>query len=324
MKILMLALASLLAACATTPPSAETFASYYADLRQRVQQAGYSPAVMDASFGKNGPAPRAEILRKHANQPEHVRTFASYLGPMLRQSRLSQAQNLLVENASLAKTIRQKYDADPALVVALWGMESSFGRAMGTQPIIPALVTLGFKGDRRTFWESELMAALKIQRTLDMPPTAMVGSWAGAMGQCQFMPRTYLGYAEDGDGNGKADIWRSTPDVWASMANYLHHLGYSARQPWRLAAPETLNLKGLHINTRGLSEPLTLAQWHTRGLPASIGAAQPPASRWRYEKPQADAPAMLVGPNFEALLKWNNSSYFAFSALTLADMIRNN
>lgn len=332
-RISMVMLAGM-AACSMQPPLApdakprQPFAEFYQQFYQQVAAAGLNPALLEQAFaGKI--EPYAPAIRSEANQPEIQSTFTSYVQKMLAASRRAQGAALYREHAATLRQVEARTGVPGSVIVALWGMESNFGGNMGSHPVVPALVTLAWSSDRGAYFASEALAALKVARQQDLQPQNLTGSWAGAMGQCQFMPSNYLKYATDGNGDGKADIWMSTPDVLASAGTFLQALGWQKDVPWRVPARISVRLpQQAGFNERGLSEPHAIAQWQQWGVvPKGQGftALGSPQRAVRLYRPLGDdGPAYMLGPNFDVLLKWNYSSYFAASALLLAESIANN
>lgn len=315
--------AALLGGCASVPeyipaPDAD-FNVFYQALKVDVAARGLNPSLLDEAF-EGTPAPVQEVLPKLAAQPEFTRTFAQYTGAMLSKTRIENGRQKYIKNIKQLNDIEVDFGVSSSVVVALWGIETNYGKVTGDHPIIPALATLSWKSNRPDFFRKELYAALEIAQKHKKNPRTLRGSWAGAMGQCQFMPTSYLAYAKDADGDGFADIWQNEADVLASAANYLKRHGWQANQPWRVVVTDELDLQGLTINSRGLSEPKPLSEWRRRGYTQS-----PPgfveATPLRSYRPQPGGPLYLVGPNFSVILKWNNSSYFAYSVLALAEAI---
>lgn len=324
-NLTLLALTLFFTACATTAPqvpetnaAGTSFGTFYAKLKTEAKAKGYNPAQLDAAF-EGKPAPLPAVLKSEQSQPELTRTFAEYTGSMLSTDRISRGtQNLKDHNTDLTKTFART-GVSPSVVVALWGIETNFGKVQGEHPILPALITLAWQSPRSDYFRKETFAALEVLKVTGKKPANLIGSWAGAMGQCQFMPSSYLAYATDGDGDGKADIWSSQSDVFASAATYLQKRGWKGSVPWRIAVNDAFDSTNLKLNSRGLSEPETLFNWQARGFKLPKGLAVNSAEKFRYYHPQEGGPAFLLGPNFSVILSWNNSSYFAWSVLNLAD-----
>lgn len=324
---LLLTFTALFAACATTAPElpstnakGTSFSAFYAQLKQEAKAKGYNPANLDAAFSGK-PAPTPEVLKAEQSQPELVRTFAEYTGTMLSSNRIETAvANMHKHTTDLTRT-QARSGVSASVVVALWGIETNFGKSQGDKPIIPALVTLAWQSPRSDYFRKETFAALEVIKTTHKNPADLKGSWAGAMGQCQFMPSSYIAYATDGDGDGKADIWNSEADVFASAATYLKERGWNKAIPWRLSINNEFDSTNLKLNSRGLSDPQPLSTFQSRGFKLPTNLKVSGTEKFRYYHPQADGPAYLLGPNFSVILSWNNSSYFAWSVLSLADVV---
>lgn len=317
---LVLASCSSMSSLQSTNPTDESFNRFYADLRKEAARKGHDPKLLDAAFAGNI-APIPQVLKSEQSQPEIVRTFAQYTGSMLSATRIERGTANLQNHSEELSKAYQRTGVSPSVVVALWGIETRFGEVQGNHPVIPALATLAWQSPRSDYFRKETFAALQVVEKTGKNPQDLLGSWAGAMGQCQFMPSSWLAYATDGDGDGMADIWTNEADVFASAATYLHKRGWQKGQQWRFPLASGFNDKGLELNARGLSPQEPLAYWKARGfkLPANSGITS--SNKLRYYKPQAEGPAYLLGPNFSVILSWNNSSYFAWSVLALADIL---
>ena len=223
-----------------------------------------------------------------------------------------------------------RFGVPRSVIVAIWGLESNFGRFQGVRPTVSTLATLAYDG-RRTLFRDELFAALRIIDSGDVAPDALKGSWAGAMGQSQFMPSSYLKWAVDGDGDGRRDIWTSLPDVFASIASYLKEHGWERDQRWgrevRLteqaaarAAAVPLRLTGACQAERDMTEARPLAEWRSLGVTLRSGARLP-ASDLPASLVRVDTRSFLVYGNYESLLAYNCAHRYALSIGILADRI---
>jgi membrane-bound lytic murein transglycosylase B len=208
------------------------------------------------------------------------------------------------------------------MIVALWGIETDFGRTTGTYPVVPALVTLAYDGRRSAFFRSELLLALRILDEGHVHPDSMIGSWAGAMGQNQFMPSSFVNHAVDYDQDGRQDIWTSRADVFASTANYLARSGWRRDESW---GREALLPAGFDTTLANGKTRRPLSDWVRLGVRPAGGAAgftDPPDRPAAIVRPAGSrAPAYIVYDNFDVILRWNRSTYFAVAAGTLADRI---
>jgi membrane-bound lytic murein transglycosylase B len=214
--------------------------------------------------------------------------------------------------------VSRRYGVQPRFIVALWGIESNYGKRSGDFPEISALATLAYDGRRSAYFRKELMAAIKIVDQGWIRPEDMLGSWAGAMGQCQFMPSSYLQFAVSFNEDGRRDIWNRREDIFASIANYLARSGWHGDETWgrRVLLPT-----GFDTNLAGPSNRKPLAEWQRLGIRAMDGrdlvTREREAALLLPDGP--NGPALLAFDNFRATLKWNNSSYFAAAVGYLAD-----
>src|SRR5262249_17693609 len=207
-----------------------SFATWLQDLRTEALTLGIRAKTLDAALTGLQPLPR--VIELDRKQPEETLTYAQYLERNLPAARVQKGLRLLNEHRTLLQEIGSKYGVPPGVIVALWGMESDFGRRAGDFPVLAALATLAYDGRRSALFRRELLEALRIVDAGYVRPEAMTGSWAGAMGQNQFMPSSYLKYAVDYYGNGRPDIWTKLADVFASTANYLARSGWRERETW--------------------------------------------------------------------------------------------
>src|SRR5271163_2581972 len=260
------------------------------------------------------------VIELDRKQPERVLTFTQYIAKVVTPQRKEDARHQLAENRVLLDAIWRRYNVEPSIIVALWGLESDFGRLPGNIPTISALATSTYDGRRGAYFRSELIAALRILDQGHIRVEDMTGSWAGAMGQCQFMPSSFLSYAVDYDGDGRRDIWNDRADVLASIANYIGRLGWRGGESW---GREVLVPHGFDPRFTGLEVRRPTGEWGRLGV-RSIDAG-PLASRESEASlvmpDGANGPALLVYENFRVIMRWNKSTYFAASVGYLADSI---
>jgi membrane-bound lytic murein transglycosylase B len=314
----LLAAAAALALSPMAPAAANQvdFATWLGGVRKDALASGIREATVDRALTGLKPIPR--VLELDQRQPEHTLTFDEYMARIVNPARVSAARRKLAENRALLDEVGRRYGVQPRFIVALWGIESDFGRLTGGFPVVGALATLAYDGRRSSFFRGELMAALKILDDGDVTPEAMLGSWAGAMGQSQFMPTSFLRYAVDYGGQGRRDIWSNRADVFASIANYLSQLGWQGGQNWGRAVRLP---RGFDRSLLGIDKRKTIAEWARLGVRRADGGPLPGHGiEASIVLPgDADGPALIVYDNFRALLKWNRSLFFASAVGYLAD-----
>lgn len=217
------------------------FELYVADIKKQAAEKGYSEAFIAKTFADIKLYKRA--IKADRNQPERVETLDTYLPKRIPDWKVKKARKLYKEHGELLQKVGQEYGVQPRFIVALWGLETNFGSYMGNFNVVSALTTLAYEGRREAFFKKQLWAALTILKEGHIDVDNMKGSWAGAMGQNQFMPTSFLSYAVDGDGDGKKDIWGNQADVFASMANYLKKEGWNDDLTWgrQVKLPEDFN-----------------------------------------------------------------------------------
>ena len=258
------------------------------------------------------------VIELDRKQPERQLTFGEYLEKVVSEQRLDSARRELAENRALLDGIWRRFNVEPRFIVALWGIESDFGRVMGNYAVVSALATLGYDGRRSSYFRGELISALRIIDQGNIRADNMMGSWAGAMGQCQFMPSTFLGYAVDYDGDGRRDIWNDRADVLASIANYIARLGWRGGEGWGRAV---MLPAGFDPRYTGLEVKRPTGEWSrlgVRGIDAGpLAVREGDASLVIPDG--AGGPTFLVYDNFRTIMKWNKSTYFAAAVGYLAD-----
>jgi peptidoglycan lytic transglycosylase B len=260
------------------------------------------------------------VIELDRRQPEHTMTFEEFISKSVTPERKEQARRAAADNWPLLGQVSRVYGVQPRFIVALWGVESAFGRITGNYLVPSALATLAYDGRRGSLFSSELLAALRIVDQGDIRADQMLGSWAGAMGQCQFMPSTFLHYAVDFDRDGRRDIWTDRADVLGSIANYIGHLGWHGNEGWGQAAWVPQN-----FDTRysGLQIRRSVAEWARLGVRSANGGA-PVGHEIEASLVLPDGgtgPALLVYDNFRAIMRWNRSTFFAAAVGYLADSV---
>jgi membrane-bound lytic murein transglycosylase B len=322
---LLLMIALLLGISQTSLAAADRFSDWLAAFKAEAIAGGLDPSVVDQALADIQPIDR--VLELDRKQPEFTMTFDEYMTHTVSPQRVADGKKLFSQNRKALKRIGQQHGVPAQQLVAMWGIESNYGHVMGNFAVIPALATLAYDGRRSAYFRSELIKALTMA-SRGVPPQNMRGSWAGAMGQCQFMPSTYLTYAASASGQRPADIWSNPEDVWASTANYLSGLGWHENETWGMAVK--LPRRGIAKPLWGLDHPRSLADWQRLGVKRANGKALRGPSEMKLALLHADAgkdgsggegPVFLVGDNFRALLHWNRSFFFALAAGTLADQV---
>ncbi len=309
--------ASVISPPATLAAPALTFEQWRSLLRSDAIASGIDPALFDRAFA--GITPNPAVLAADSSQPEFSRPIWDYIDGAVSTARVAQGRLLKTTHRPTLKAIRSTYAVDHEVLIAIWGMESNFGSNIGKHNVIRSLATLAFEGRRQPFWRSQLLAALQILQNGDSHGQQLIGSWAGAMGQTQFMPTTFNQYAVDFDGDGRRDLWQSPPDALASAAHYLHKSGWDNGQPWGF---EVKLPAGFDYALADPEVRRSLSQWRALG----IEAVNPVDAR---EDNQASlllpaghrGPAFLLLNNFRSILKYNNSTAYALAIGLLSDAL---
>lgn len=287
-------------------------------VRAEAAKRGLKPATIHSALDGIKEIPR--VLELDRKQPEFTLTFQQYMSRVVNPKRVAKGRRLLEENAKLLAQVTAKHRVQPRFVVALWGIETDFGRLTGGFPVVPALATLAYDGRRSAYFRKELFNALKIIDEGSITADKMMGSWAGAMGQSQFMPSSFLLYAVDYNGDGRRDIWTTKADVFASAANYLASVGWKDDQTWgrKVSLP-----KGFDKSLIGLKVQKRLSEWEKLGVRRADGSPLPTRDLMAslVQPGDSDGPTYAVYNNFRSILHWNRSNYFAIAVGTLADRI---
>src|SRR5277367_732644 len=237
------------------------FYAFLDTVRRAAAARGIRLSTVDSALRSAEYLPHVIELDRH--QPEQVLTFAQYLQKTVSPQRIENARRQLFDNRLLLDSVRRRYDVEPRLIVALWGLESDFGAVTGNYLVVSSLATLGFDGRRGPYFRGELISALRIIDQGNVAPEDMTGSWAGAMGQCQFMPSTFLGYAVDYDGDGRKDIWNDRADALASIANFISRLGWRGGESW---GREVMLPAGFDTRFSGLGVRRQTGEWSRLGV----------------------------------------------------------
>ncbi|WP_337840609.1 lytic murein transglycosylase [Rheinheimera sp.] len=317
---------------ATAPDNKPSFAQYAASLKKEAVERGYSPELVKQVFDSLQHYKSAVVADK--KQPEFVETLDTYLPKRVSKQRIALARKFYKEHQAELAAIGRKYEVQPRFIMALWALESSFGKIMGNYAVPSALATLAYDGRREAFFRKEFFLALDILAAGHVKLADMKGSWAGAMGQSQFMPSAFMAYAQDGDGDGHINIWQSRLDAWASMANYLKTEGWDQSLTWgrQVTVPKQFDFslvipKGSKDRAQWLEwwskSERSLTDWQALGVRTATGG----------DLPKRDIRAAMVMPddehgrvylaysNYQTLMHWNRSYYFVTSVGYLADLI---
>jgi membrane-bound lytic murein transglycosylase B len=311
-------LAAPLAAFPFMAGAQDRFAAFLAGVRADALGAGLNGRVLDEALA--GIRPNAKVLELDRHQPEFTLSWAQYKARVLPQTRLEAGRAAYGENAGRLSQITRIFPADPRIVVGIWGLESGFGAHTGNYGIVEALATLAFDGRRQSYFRGELINALRILDNGDVTSRAMTGSWAGAMGQPQFMPSSYLHYAVDADGDGKRDIWTDRADIFGSIANYLAKCGWRQGEPWgqRVLVPD-----GFVAGNTGRDVSRSLSEWQAMGIRREDGRGFSRGDvRGAVVMPDGQGgEAFMTYANFRVIRRYNPSDYYALAVGLLGNAV---
>jgi membrane-bound lytic murein transglycosylase B len=318
------------AAAATSETERKDFQTWLEDIRAEALARGVREETVNAALTNIEPV--EAVIKSDRSQAELVQSLNQYLNRRLTPRFIRAGREQAAKHRALLNRVTAEYGVAWRYVVAIWGIESNFGRVQGTRPVIPALATLAWEGRRGAFFTSELFNALEIVDRGYIPLAQLHGSWAGAMGQTQFMPSSYLKHAQDFDQDGDRDIWRSQPDVFASVANYLRAYGWTPDYTWgrevRLppggARPLVdkigLRTTGCRAN-REMTNAAPLARWQALGVRNMRGGALPKADLTASLFHSGNRAFLLYG-NYEAILGYNCAHTYALSVAMYGDRLR--
>jgi membrane-bound lytic murein transglycosylase B len=311
-------------------PEGPPFSEWLDGLIQEARGRGFSEAVLQQTLV--GLEPLARVIESDRSQPELTPGFSQYLKSRLTPRAINQGRELLKTHRALLARIERAYHVQPRFLVAFWGLESNYGRIMGRIPAFQALATLAWEPRRAAMFRGELFQALTIVDRGFIDASTMTGSWAGALGQPQFMPSSYMQYAVDFDGDGKRNIGTSTPDTLASMANYLKGFNWNGGETWGRevrvseAAQEQITQKipkraqGCYAE-RNMTERRPLADWSAVGVRLVSGGPLPKADM-QAGLVDVGERTFLVYRNYDAILAYNCAHYYALNVALLADALR--
>ena len=307
------------ALAATSVQAEDSFGACVAQLQKEARQDGISAPVIGETLGKVSHSPT--VIHLDHKQPEFTQTFAGYLNARVTDTKVDAGRKLLREHGALLARVAHQYGVPAKYLLAFWGMETDYGRYFGKMPIVDSLTTLACNRRRSAFFSQQVIAALRMVDQGVVKPADFKGSWAGAIGNFQFLPSVYLRYAVDYDGDGKRDVWNSLPDALALAANFLKGLGWDADTRW---GREVQLPVGFPYQTTGIDKPQSLTAWHKLGVKTAFGTPLP-----QDDQVQAalvlpsghQGPAFLVYHNFHVIMDWNHSEFYALSVGYLADRI---
>lgn len=293
----------------------QSFADWLQELRREASEQGISDETLAAL---NEIEPLERVIELDNSQPEFVQTFTRYLGLRVTPGQVSRGQSLLGEHAGLLAEVRRQYGVQPHYLVAFWAIESNYGRATGGFSVLDALATLAYDPRRSDFFRRELLTALRIIDEGHIVPANMSGSWAGAMGQLQFLPSVFYQYGVDGDQDGRIDIWNSLPDIFHSAANFLSESGWQGDERW---GREVVLPDGFDYSQSGTATSKPLQEWANIGVRRVDGGVIPVAdmSASVILPAGANGPAFLAYSNFRATMRYNPSTFYALTVGHLAD-----
>ncbi|AEE67074.1 peptidoglycan-binding protein [Bordetella pertussis] len=313
------AIPALAAPAAATPADLDAYRACLKQLRGDAIKSGVQAATYDAQTASL--APDMDVLGFLDVQPEFKTPIWDYMAGLVDEERIEDGRQALARHADVLARAQAEYGVDPATVVAVWGVESNFGKNLGGRPLLTSLSTLSCFGRRQSYFRGEFFATLKIIQDEHMQPERLAGSWAGAFGQTQFMPSTYLRLAVDFDGDGRRDLVDSVPDALGSTANFLRRAGWQTGQPWgfEVKLPAGMDLAGT-----GRRNKQPMSAWQARGIKRVDGGALPagdtPAAL--LAPAGAQGPVFLVLRNFDALYSYNAAESYALAIAHLSDRLR--
>lgn len=308
-----------LASSPTLAREGTSFDLWLSNFRLEAARHGISSQTLDRAFAGVSANPR--VIELDRKQPEKKIGYAAYRKTVVSQARIDQGRSLFRAYQNQLQIVQNHYGVPAEILVSLWGIETNYGENTGGFDLIESLATLAWEGRRAEYFKKELIAALQILQAGHISRQNFKGSWAGAMGQNQFMPSSWKTYAVDDNGDGRKDIWTTQADVFASSANYLAKNGWNRAYPWGWAVrvPNSLSLK------MGIDHPRNLEDWIKAGVRLSEGGVPQGASNLKTAliiPDGGEGRAYLVTNNYKVIMSWNRSTYFAVSVGSLGDLIK--
>ena len=304
--------------------SDESFNDWLSSYKKSALKKGISQETIDIAF-KNVRF-LDQVIKYDRKQPEFYEDTITYVNKRANTSRARTAKKLLKKNKILFTDVEKKFSVEKEILLALWGIETNFGKHVGKMDIISSLATLSYDKRRRDFFSSQLLTLLQLIDDKLIDPTTLYGSWAGAYGNFQFMPSSIKHYAIDYDNNSKIELKSSLDDALASAANYINRIGWKKGHPCFVRVKLTNKIKDKYINSsaRKISNKLKIAKWKRKGVVNFDGTELETNFKAALIQPDGkpETPAFLVFENYEKILKWNRSLRFGISVCTLANMIK--
>jgi len=302
----------------TIAAHAAAFPTCVTNLQERARTEGLSEATIQDTVASLQFVPK--VIELDQAQPEFSQTFNNYFTKRATDWRVNEGRRLLKKHRALLDKLAQEYGVPPQYILSFWGLETNYGSYKGKMSVLDSLATLACEPRRSGYFTTELMQALKLKEKYGFDKSTMVGSWAGAMGHTQFMPSAYAKYAIDGDGDGKADLWNSTEDALTSAANFLQHLGWQRNERWgrEVVLPRNFSYENL-----GAKQAQPLSQWAAQSVVQSNGLPLPAIDMQAalYLPSGHTGPAFLGYENFNVIMRWNRSEFYAITVGHLADRI---
>ncbi|MGQ3890757.1 lytic murein transglycosylase [Legionella sp. CNM-4043-24] len=297
----------------------QSWGQFVSGVRTEALEQGISPALFDEAFADIH-EPSRQVKGLARSQPEHRLTFNSYLHSRADNYRITIGRKKYAQNKALLEEIGQRFGVDPCFIVSFWGMETSYGSYMGNFPVIKSLATLAYESNRPEFFRKQLFIALHILNDGHVSLDKFKGEWAGASGQPQFLPSSWVEYAIDYDGDGRKDIWESKPDVFASIANYMKKNGWQTGEPWAIHVKLPA---GFDQKLEGKTIVKPVSEWNAMGVRTESGQPLPFQNLQASIVQPNGGPVFLAYPNYKMILRYNNSIYYAGAIGYMADKICN-
>mgnify|MGYP001353331036 CR=1 FL=1 len=302
----------------------DTFNNWLSSYKKFALKKGISQSTIDLAF-KNVKF-LEQVIKYDRKQPEFYEDTVTYVSKRANSSRVKAAKKMFKKNKNLFSKVEDKFFVEKEILLALWGIETNFGKHVGKMDIISSLATLSYDKRRRDFFSSQLLILLKLIEDKLIEPETLYGSWAGAFGNFQFMPSSIKNYAIDFDGNNKINLKYPLDDSLASAANYISKIGWKKGEPCfiRVKLTNKINQKYINSSARKISNRLNISKWKQKGIVNFDGSdlANNPRAALIMPDGKPDTPAFLVFSNYEKILKWNRSLRFGISVCTLASMIK--